>query len=307
MKLIVDSTTKDLSPWIEALKEALPEVEVVTWADNPDPKDVTAAILWNHRESFFRRMQHVRLVCSLGAGVDHILSDPLLPAGVMVTRIVSDALSGPMSMYCIGAITWFERKFDYFLRMQAQAKWDQQFDPERHLHVGIMGLGVLGQDLAAKLVSMGFEVSGWSRTAKVLPGVTSYGEARLDDFIRSIDLLVCMLPATHQTRGILSRSLFDRMKPGTFLINVARGQHQVNEDIIEALDSGQLAGAFLDVFPVEPLPEDDPLWHHPKVVVTPHIAVVTKLEAAIPQIAQNIRNFNKGLPLINTVDRDRGY
>lgn len=307
MQLIIDSTTKDLNPWKSAFQEALPNIKVITWDEIEDPDQVEVAILWNHRSEFFHKLKKVRLVCSLGAGVDHILKDPLLPSDMLITRIIADELSGPMSVFCIGAITYFERKFDYFKELQQQKIWDQQFDPERHLHIGIMGMGALGQDLATKLVALDFRVSGWSQTKKTISGVQSFVANELDDFLASIDLLVCLLPATPDTYQILNANLFEKMKSGTYLINVARGHHQVNQDIVDALDSGKLAGAFLDVFPVEPLPSTDPLWLHPKVIVTPHIAVVTKLEAAVPQIVQNIDNLQKGKPLINTVDRSKGY
>ncbi len=307
MELIIDSTTKDLSPWITALQNALPTVKVIRWEEITDPSEVEVAILWNHRPQFFNRLKNIKLVCSLGAGVDHILSDPLLPTDMPVTRIVSNELSGPMSVFCIGAITYFERKFDYFKELQLQKIWDQEFDPERHLHVGIMGLGELGQDLAKKLAYLGYEVSGWSKSRKELDGVKSFTSEQLDEFLKEIDLLVCMLPATEETKGILNKQTFNKMKSGSYLINVARGHHQVNEDIVESLNSGQLNGAFLDVFPLEPLPQDDPLWSHPKVIVTPHIAVVTKLEAAIPQIVENIQYLEQNQPLKNRVDRAKGY
>lgn len=307
MKLLIDSTTKDLTPWVEAFQEALPAVDVVTWGQVTDPDEVEVAILWNHRNDLFDHLKNVKLICSLGAGVDHILSDAKLPKTIPIARIISEELSGPMSVYCIGAITYFERKFDTYKIDQQNKVWNQEFDPERHLHVGIMGLGALGQDLAKKLVMLGYSVSGWSSSRKHLEGVTSYTSAELDDFLQVTDLLICMLPATHETKGILNEELFSRMKKGSYLINVARGHHQVNEDILAALDKGQLGGAFLDVFPVEPIPKNDPIWNHPKVVITPHIAVVTKLEAAVPQIVENIRRLQADEELINTVDVSKGY
>jgi glyoxylate/hydroxypyruvate reductase A len=307
MKLLIDSTTKDLTPWVQAFQEAIPFVDVVTWQQVDNADEVEVAILWNHRKDLFDHLNNVKLICSLGAGVDHILSDPKIPIEVPITRIVSEELSGPMSVYCIGAITYYERKFDTYRIDQQNKVWNQEFDPERHLHVGIMGLGVLGQDLASKLVMLGYEVSGWSNSRKVISGVKSYVKGELDEFLQSIDLVICMLPATAETKHILNAELFQKMRSGSYLINVARGHHQVNEDIIEALDSGQLAGVFLDVFPVEPIPPNDPIWNHPKVVVTPHIAVVTKLEAAVPQIKENIRRLQAGEKLINRVEKSKGY
>jgi glyoxylate/hydroxypyruvate reductase A len=307
MIIALDSKTKNLVPWVKALREALPRDTVMVSDEVQHPDEVDIAILWNHSHDFFKRFTNVKLVCSLGAGVDHILSDPLLPSQMPIVRVVSEELSGPMSIYCIGAITYFERKFDEYRIHQKNRIWNQEADPERHLSIGLMGLGQLGGDLAKKLVMLGFNVCGWSKSRKEIEGVTSFIENQLEDFLSMTDVLVCMLPATKQTMSILNKSLFMKMKPGSYLINVGRGQHQVNGDILEALESGILEGAFLDVFPVEPLPPSDPLWSHPKVIVTPHIAVVTKLGAAVPMIAENIARLSRGEALLNLIDRSSGY
>ncbi|MEO1653699.1 MAG: NAD(P)-dependent oxidoreductase, partial [Bacteroidota bacterium] len=171
----------------------------------------------------------------------------------------------------------------------------------------ILGLGELGSDLAQKLVLLGFEVHGLSRSRKELASVHTYGQEAMDQFLSRINTLVCMLPATPATEGIINTSLLAKLPKNSFLINVGRGQQQVNQDILNALDNGRLAGAFLDVFPEEPLPASSPLWEHPKVFITPHIAVVTKIEAAVPQIVENYRRLKDGQPLLHLIDRDKGY
>ena len=307
MKLLIDSISKDLSPWVAGLKEALGDDTVITWEEMNDPADVTTAVIWNHRPELFAKLPAVKLIASLGAGVDHILKDPLIPKGAQITRVISEHLSTPMSNYCLGAVLHYKKQFDKYLEDKSLKRWDQQFEPERDIRVGILGLGVLGADLAGKLIQLGFPVSGLSQSRKSLPGVTSYVNDEMDDFLSAINLLICMLPATSSTKGILSSSLFNKMPMGSFLVNVARGHHQINADIFEALESGQLAGAFLDVFPEEPLPDESPLWTHTKVFITPHIAVVTKLAAAVPQIAVNHRRVINGEPLTGLVDREKGY
>lgn len=305
--LLLDSTTKDLTQWIKAFKEHLPEEEVVTWNEVENPDKVAAAVVWNHQKDLFNKIPNVKLVASLGAGVDHIVHDPLLPKHVPVSKVISPHLSTPMSNYCIGAILHYHKQFDKYIEDKVQKQWDQQFDPERPVVVGILGLGELGTDLANKLVALGFEVHGLSRTKKELSTVTTYGEADLDVFLGRVNTLVCMLPTTSQTEGIISAELISKLPRQSFLINVGRGKQQLNEDILDALDSGQLAGAFLDVFPEEPLPQSSPLWNHPKVFITPHIAVVTKIEAAVPQIVENYNRLKKGEQLINLIDREKGY
>ncbi|MFY0690171.1 MAG: glyoxylate/hydroxypyruvate reductase A [Cyclobacteriaceae bacterium] len=307
MSIIIDSMTKDLSPWIQAFKHAIPEEKIVQWDDQPDLKQVQTAIVWNHRSELFDCLPNLKMVCSLGAGVDHIFRDESLPDEVLVTRIISEELSAPMSNFCIGAILYYQRQFDKYLVDKEGKIWDQQFNPEREKHVGIMGMGQLGSDLATKLVGLGFTVSGLSRSRKVIKGVQSFIEEEMANFLADIDYLVVLLPATSENKGILNNQLFDMIKPGAYLINVARGHHQVNQDIVQALDSGKLGGAFLDVFPKEPLPVDDPLWVHPKVFITPHIAVVTKLEAAVPQIVENHRRMLKGEDLCGVANKLRGY
>ena len=307
MSILIDSQTKDLKPWIEALKQSLPHEEIITIEQLRDPEEVVTAVVWNHHPELFKKIPNVKHIASLGAGVDHILNDPNLPENVYITRIVSDYLSGPMSNYCIGAILYYNRKFDKYFSDKKNKIWDQEFDPERHLTVGILGLGELGGTLARKLVNLDFRVHGLSTSRKHIPGVESYVTSELDDFLRSINLLVCMLPATRETEGILSYDLFSRMNKGSYLINVARGEHQVDEDIIRALDEGFLTGAFLDVFPEEPLPQNSPLWNHAKTIITPHIAVVTKINAAVPLIVENHNKVIFGEEPETLVDIKKGY
>lgn len=304
--LLLDSELKDLTPWLQAFREHLGS-EVCTWQELNDPTQVEMAVVWAHRKDLFSHLPNLKLVASLGAGVDHIVGDPLLPDHVQVSKVVSDHLSGPMSNFCIGAVMYFHRQFDKYLADKQAKRWDQQFDPEVGLRIGILGLGSLGTDLAVKLKYLGFEVHGLSRTRKEVSGVQTYGQEEMGAFLGKINMLICMLPATPDTREILSRSLFDQMPDGSYLLNVGRGHQQNDADILAALDSGKLNGAFLDVFPIEPPPTDSPMWDHPKVFITPHIAVVTKLEAAVPQIVENYQNLKRGGALINLIDRHKGY
>lgn len=304
--LLLDSTTKDLAPWLKAFQEHLSS-EVCLWEDLQDHSKVEMAVVWGHREDLFSHLPNLKVVASLGAGVDHILKDPLLPDHVEVSKVISSHLSGPMSNFCIGAVMYFHRQFDKYLVDKKNKLWDQQFDPEVPVRIGILGLGALGSDLAKKLRLLGFEVHGLSRSKRQLEGVQTYVFEELDSFLGNINMLISMLPATPDTKEILSKKLFDKLPDGSFLINVGRGHHQKDADILSALDSGKLAGAFLDVFPVEPPLKDSPMWDHPKVFITPHIAVVTKLEAAVPQIVENYHRMKTGRQLLNLIDRERGY
>lgn len=305
--LLLDSTTKDLTPWIKAFKQHLPSHEVVTWEQVSDPSKIKMAVVWHHQRELFSKLPNLKLVASLGAGVDHIVHDPLLPKYMPVSRVISKHLSTPMSNYCIGAILHFHKQFDKYLHDKIHKKWEQEFDPEKPMTIGILGLGALGSDLASKLVLLGFDVHGLSKTKKNIESVTTYDFLGLDEFLSNVNTLVCMLPATTETTGVINKNLLEKMPKGAYLINVGRGVQQNNEDILEALNSGQLAGAFLDVFPQEPLPKSSPLWEHPKVVITPHIAVVTKIEAAVPQVVENYKRVLNAQPLINLINREKGY
>jgi len=307
MAILIDSVSKNLNPWLKAFKSYDDQVEVYCYNDAVALEKITTAVVWNHRPGLFKQLPNLKLIASLGAGVDHIMNDPDIPPQVSITRIIGDGLSGPMSNFCIGAILHHQRQFDKYLIDKSTKTWDQEPNPEREINVGIMGLGALGADLAEKLNYLGFNVFGLSQSKKKIAHVVSYLNAELDLFLSKINILVVMLPATESTRAILSKKLFDKLKKGTYLINVARGHHQVNGDIIDALENGQLSGAFLDVFPEEPLPKQSSLWDHPKIMITPHIAVVTKINEAVPQIIASHKRVRIGkLPEI-LVDRIKGY
>jgi len=307
MAILIDSVSKNLKPWLKAFKSYDDQVEVYCYDDAVALEKITTAVVWNHRPGLFKQLPNLKLIASLGAGVDHIMNDPDIPPQVSITRIIGDGLSGPMSNFCIGAILHHQRQFDKYLIDKSTKTWDQEPNPEREINVGIMGLGALGADLAEKLNYLGFNVFGLSQSRKKIAHVVSYLNAELDLFLSKINILVVMLPATESTRAILSKKLFDKLKKGTYLINVARGHHQVNGDIIDALENGQLSGAFLDVFPEEPLPKQSSLWDHPKIMITPHIAVVTKINEAVPQIIASHKRVTIGkLPKI-LVDRIKGY
>ena len=307
MSFFIDSTIKDVGPWMEAFRVRDPAIKIYREGDKVPLDQITTAVVWNHRPGLFLKFPNLKLIASMGAGVDHILSDPSIPSSVIITRIVSDTLSGPMSNFCIGAVLYHQRQFDKYLSDKVQKIWHHELNPELGMNIGIMGLGALGMDLANKLNSLGFNVFGYSKSKKEIPDVVSFTSDQLQDFLNEINVLVVMLPATPETKAILSKPLFAQMKRGTYLINVARGHHQVDQDIIDAIEDGQLSGAFLDVFPKEPLSADSPLWAHPKVMITPHIAVVTKIEAAVPQIiSAHYRVLEGELPEI-VVDKLKGY
>jgi len=309
MTLIIKTDFTRTEDWIAAFRDALPEIDSRPWDDPGDPAAVTYAFVWDPPEGALRRFPNLKCIFSLGAGVDHLLRDATLPDGVPIVRMVEPELTRGMSEYVAQHVLRFHRDGPALEAQQRAHVWKELLPPTAaERRVGFLGFGVLAQDAARVLSVFGFDLACWARTPKQMDGVMAFhGKDGLAPFLARTDILVCLLPLTPQTEGILDRELFARLPRGAYLINAARGGHQVEEDILAALDSGQLAGAALDVFRREPLPPDHPFWDHPKVTITPHIASITRPRSAAAEVVANIRRIEEGLTPHNIVDRDAGY
>jgi len=293
-------------PWIEGLSKSPFVRQVHVWPTNEDLSEVKALFVWKPMdEGVVEKLPNLQWVSSLGAGVDHLVNDPQIPAETPITRIVDPFLTRDMTNYCVMGVMMHQRSMDQHRQNQSDSHWDRL--PYQNLKVGVLGLGELGAHCAATLANLGFEVSGFSRTPKELEGVKCYSGNQISDFLSPLDVLINLLPVTPQTESILDSELFGQTKKGAYLINVARGNHLVEEDLIEALDSNQLSGALLDVFRQEPLPEDHPFWKHPKIRITPHVASVTSPDSALKLLMNNIQRLIKGEELLHQVDREAGY
>ena len=309
MAIVLISKSQDIDEWREIMGRLLPGVELRAWPEVGDAGDIDMAITWKAPAGALGSLPNLKLICSLGQGVDHLFARGDLPAGVPVVRLVDDSMRRQMTAYVVAAVLRRLCRMEDYATSQAERRWQalDAYDPAE-TRVGVMGLGALGGDVAEKLALLGFGVAGWSRTKKHIAGVDGFaGKATLDAFLGACDVVCCLLPLTSETRGILDARAFAAMRKGAYLINSARGAHMVEEDLVAALDSGRLAGATLDVFRTEPLPEDSPLWSHPKVTVTPHASSVTLARSCAGQIAENYRRLKDGRPLINTVDPAREY
>jgi glyoxylate/hydroxypyruvate reductase A len=295
--------------WKKVLEAALGPIDFRTLKDLGNTDDIEVALAWKPASGLLASFRNLKLIVSLGMGVDHLLSDDKLPPGVPIVRIMDDGLIGQMSEYALYWALRHHRDIDKYAEQQGAGKWKAlDFVDTIHRRVGIMGLGTIGQDTAKKFAMLGFPTAGWSRTAKDLPGIeTFHGQDGFAKFLSQSDILVAVLPLTRETHGILDAEAFALLPKGAYLINMARGGHVVDEALLAALDSGHLSGAALDVFHVEPLPADHPYWTHPKVQVTPHVAGATNPRTASPGIIENIKRVKSGQPLINTVDPKTGY
>ena len=309
MALLFRSSVDSASRWQSELVRLNPELDIRIWPELGDPSEIGYALVWRPEPGLLASLPNLKLILSLGAGVDHILGDPQLPQGVPIVRLVDPYLSAAMSEYVALQVLRLHRQdVDYHIQQEAEIWRELPQKNASERPVGILGLGEIGQHAGGKLASLGFPVLGWSRSAKTIAGFTTYaGAAGLTQMLGKTEVLVCLLPLTSETQGILCARTFAALPVGAAIVNAGRGAHLVEEDLIPTLDSGQLAAAALDVFREEPLPPGHPFWHHPRVLVTPHIAGITNPATAAPIILDNIRRFEEGRPLMNQVDPAQGY
>lgn len=314
MSAVLVASTSDAAVWVEPLKRHLPGRAIRCWPDDVgDPSAITYICAWKAPPGLLARFPNTRVIFSLGAGVDHLAGDPALP-NVPIVRVVHPNLTQRMTEYVVLHTLMFHRRQRAYDAQQQKRIWHELAQPAAsEVAVGIMGLGVLGNDAAGALRRIGFKVAGWSRSPKTVAGIeTFHGAAGLEAFLARTEILIALLPLTAETRGILSFELLRKLKRdgalgGAFLINAGRGGLQLDADILKALDQNLLAGATLDVFPTEPLPGDSPLWTHPRVTVTPHNAAWSDPAPLAEGIAQQIKRFEAGQPLEGLVNVATGY
>lgn len=310
--LLLHLSDVDEASWGEKLGTALAPYRVVRRGDNFDPADVQYIFVWKPKPDAFDGLVNLKAILSLGAGVDALLKHPKLPDAPIV-RFVDQDLSQRMSDYVVAHVTMHHRLYTRFRADQKARRWSQLYPPAAsETTVGIMGMGVLGQDAVSRLKPLGFDLRSWSRTPKVIEGIQGFaGQDQFDGFLSGTDILVNLLPLTPETTGILNYQTFSKLRRkldgGPVVVNAARGGHQKEADIVKALSDGTLGAASLDVFEVEPLPQDSPLWDIENCYITPHIAAISNEATGVVYFSQIIRDHEAGKPLINVVDRTRGY
>ena len=301
------STTLDLGYLVEPMRAALPGADVRLWPD-ADPESVEMAICWRPPAGVLAGMPRLRLIHSIGAGIDHITADPTLPDRPLC-RMIDGAMAAGIREYVLWSVLYFHRDFDLAARQREQRLWQARAPvPAADWTVGVLGLGAIGLGVAAALRDLGYRVRGWSRTEKQVEGVDCFaGPEGLVPCIADCDVVVSILPLTADTRRLFDREVLSRLKPGAAFVNVGRGEQLVLDDLLGLLDEGHLRGAVLDVFEIEPLPSDHAAWRHPAVVVTPHMASRTDRRDIARQAAENYRRVIERQPLIGHVERERGY
>ena len=309
MALLFRSSVDSEARWKPQLARLMPELDVRVWPEIGDPADIDYALVWQPQPGLLASLPNLKLILSLGAGVDHLLCDRQLPRHVPIVRLVDPYMTAAMTEYVVLQVLRLHRQdLDYRAQQQARIWRELEQKNATERRVGILGSGELGQDAARKLNGLGFNVALWGRRQKIVEGLASYaGAAQLPRLLSRSEILVCLLPLTDETHGILNARTFASLPKGAALINAARGGHLIEEDLLEALASGQLSAAVLDVFCEEPLPAQHPFWNHPRILVTPHIAAATHPPTAAPIILDNICRFEQGRPLLNRVDPAQGY
>jgi glyoxylate/hydroxypyruvate reductase len=309
MALLFRSSVDSAARWRGELTRLTAELDIRLWPDIGDPAEIEYALVWRPEPGLLASLPNLKLILSLGAGVDHILCDPHLPGGVPIVRLVDPYLNDAMGEYVALQVLRLHRQDLDYLAQQRSGIWREL--PQKNAcdrPVGILGFGEIGQNAGRKLAALGFPVAGWGRRRRTVSGFQTYaGPEGLCQLLRRSEILVCLLPLTPDTEGILCARNFAALPPGASLVNVGRGGHLVEEDLIPALDRGQLSAAALDVFREEPLPPGHPFWRHPRILVTPHIAGITNPKTAAPIILDSIRRFEAGRPLLNEVDPAQGY
>ncbi|MFM8865057.1 MAG: 2-hydroxyacid dehydrogenase [Limnohabitans sp.] len=306
MNITVCFEQLDPAPWVQGLQAALPHAQVLAWQPGAPPAE--HAVVWAPPQAFIDAQPGLKTLFNIGAGVDALLR-LRLPPGLQLVRLDDAGMSVQMAEYVCHAVIRQFRELDAYDADAPAGRWSYRKPRERaDFAVGVMGLGVLGERVARALQTFEFPVNGFSRTPKAVPGVRNFsGAQELPAFLAASRVLVNLMPLTPATENILNRQTLSQLPQGGYLINVARGHHLVEEDLLALIDSGHLAGATLDVFRTEPLPSEHPFWRHPRITVTPHTSARTLRSQSIAQIASKILALHSGQPIRGTVDLQRGY
>lgn len=298
-----------IKSWRNELLDLDSTLDIRVLPDLGDAKEIDAVFVWQPPLGIFKKFPQLKLIVSLAAGVDHVINDPDLPKHIPLVRVMDPYMANDIVQYVQVCVLNYVKRMPIWAEKQKEKVWFKK-PPFNYSDktIGIMGLGYLGEKAARALIHVGLNVIGWRYSNIKIPDIKTYsGNAEFSEFLSQSDILVCMLPLTTSTKNILNEKTFSQLPKGAYLINLGRGEHLVEEDLLKALSSDQLVGACLDVFRMEPLPQDHPFWTHPKIVVTPHIASVTNPKTAVKQVYENYQNMKMGKKLSHAVNLEKGY
>lgn len=307
--LFVTNQKHETDTWVRLLQQALPEAEIINWHENLPATGAEMAVVWSPPKQLLENEPDLCALFNLGAGVDGILKLPGLHNGIAIYRIEDAGMSAQMAEYVVHALVRVSRSLGSYNKQQSISKWHKLPDITRsEWPVGVMGMGVMGARTAQAIAALDYPVAGWSTSPKNIDNVKSYvGQQQFNEFLTRTRVLVNLLPLTKNTANILNRANMARLLPDCHIINVGRGDHLVEEDLLEMLDQGHIGGATLDVFKQEPLPAEHPFWAHPKITVTPHISAANLFNETVAQIAKKVRDYIQNKNTYGDVQRGRGY
>ncbi|MCC5905858.1 MAG: glyoxylate/hydroxypyruvate reductase A [Balneolaceae bacterium] len=308
MSLLLVAKHRDMALFQSAIQKIDPNLDVEVWPAVKNPERVLFAVAWHHPKDVFRQYPNLRAISSLGAGANHLIRDKTIPKSVQIVRASTPSLAEQMGDYITMSVLNLIRGTEMYFRQQQKTEWKRHASyPKKSISVGIMGLGKLGTHAARQLISNGFNVCGWAKSKKEIEGMETFAENQLGSFLNRTNILVCLLPLTEETEGILDLKLMKQLKQPAFLICAGRGSQLVEEDLIYALDIGLIEHAVLDVFSEEPLPESHPFWGRKKITITPHIASITDPDEVAVLLVENYKRLLSGMELLQEVDRNKGY
>ncbi|XOB61499.1 2-hydroxyacid dehydrogenase [Campylobacterota bacterium DY0563] len=306
MGMMIVTKEKGIETWINNLKKLNTDVEIEVYPEVKDKDKITFALVWSKLDIDFTEFKNLKCIASMGAGVDHILSNNTISKNVYITKVVDDKLVSSMWEYLLCTVLNILTNHYKYIAQQKESKWEQlELNSIENYTIGFMGLGQLGGEISKRFNNFGFTVKGFSNSKKQIKSIETF--TNLDEFLNGVDILINLLPLTDGTKGILNKDLFYKLNKNAYVINVGRGSHLVEEDLLEALDSKHLSGAILDVFEKEPLPKENKLWSHPNIIVTPHSASLTDSNSVSKQIIENYKRVSENLIPYNIIDRDKGY
>jgi glyoxylate/hydroxypyruvate reductase A len=309
MSIAIIFNQKDPKYWAETLQALLPETLIEIYPNIKDKDTVDFVLCWKPNQDVLAEFPNIKVMQSVGAAVDHIINTQNIHNDQTVCRIVDEALSNDMFEFLLTIVLTQLKNIPLYIKQKEQKLWEPKaYKNIKDLTISIMGLGNIGAEVAEKMASIGFKVKGWSASKKDIKRVHSFvGDSELANFLKGTDVLINILPVTQQTRGIINKKFLMQINKGGFFINVGRGNHVIETDLVEMLNSDQLSGALLDVFDIEPLPINHPFWGHPKIQITPHIASVTHIQSAALLVVENYKNHLTGLPVKHIASLKKGY
>lgn len=309
MTLLIVSPGRETTSWVKAIRAVDPEIPVLVYPESVENDEVSFVLSWKHPKGILKQYPNLKAISSMGAGVDFLFDDVEIPTHIPIARIVDPELSKTMFEFVLAMIMNHLRGLTTYKQQQIEGAWNPKlYKRIQDVRVGIMGVGEIGRYVAAQLKQLGFGVHGWAQSAKPNCSIKVYtGTKELDAFLNVTDILVCLLPATKQTKGLLNKQNLAKLPEGASLINVARGSILVEEDLLELLNSGHLSRASLDVFSQEPLPKEHPFWTQSKLDITPHVASITNPKTVAGQIVENYHHAMHGEALLHAVSREKGY